>query len=262
MSEGLIFDRVGVQFGSRIVLSDVEAQFAPGQIIGLVGPNGCGKSSLLGAVAGLLSHRGEITFNGRGVDAQNLGYMPQHSQIRASLSVLEVVLLGRHEQLGWRVSADVLEAAYGILGSFGIEDLASRPIHALSGGQQQLVLLAQRLLRAPRLLLLDEATSALDLAHQLRVFEILRAYVERSGALVMIAIHDLNLAARHADGIMLLRNGGLAGSGRFDDVVTPQVLRSVYGVEAEVLTSCRTGSVIVPLARVREGSVAPIRLSP
>lgn len=260
MSDGLVFDRVGVQFGNHIVLRDVQTQFSPGQIIGLVGPNGCGKSSLLGAVAGLVSHRGEITFDGGSVDPRHLGYMPQHGQIRASLSVLEVVLLGRHEQLGWRVSAAALEAAYEVLGSFGIADLAPRPIHALSGGQQQLVLLAQRLLRAPRLLLLDESTSALDLAHQLRVFEILRAYVERTGALVMIAIHDLNLAARHTDGIMLLRKGGLAGSGRFDDVVTPQVLRSVYGVEAEVLTSSKTGSVIVPLARVREVSVAHLGL--
>jgi iron complex transport system ATP-binding protein len=260
VSEGLIFDRVGVQFGNRIVLKDVQTQFAPAQIIGVVGPNGSGKSSLLGAVAGLVPHCGSITFDGCGVDPRMLGYMPQHGQIRASLSVLEVVVLGRHERLGWRVSADVLEGAYNILGAFGIADLASRPIDALSGGQQQLVLLAQRLLREPRLLLLDEATSALDLAHQLRVFEILRSYVTRTGALVVIAIHDLNLAARHTDGVMLLRKGGLAGAGRFDDVVTPQVLRTVYGVEAEFLSSGCTGSVIVPLARVREASMGAMSL--
>ncbi|MUO85270.1 ABC transporter ATP-binding protein [Agrobacterium vitis] len=255
MSEGLIFDRVGVQFGSRVVLKDVQTQFAPAQIIGLVGPNGSGKSSLLGAVAGLVSYCGEITFDGCGVEPQVLGYMPQHGQIRASLSVLEVVLLGRHERLGWRVSAAILERAYNILGSFGIANLASRPIHALSGGQQQLVLLAQRLLREPRLLLLDEATSALDLAHQLRVLELLRSYVVRTGALVVIAIHDLNLAARHADGVMLLHKGELAGAGRFDDVVTQQVLRTVYGVEAEFFSSGATGSFIVPVARVREASI-------
>ena len=249
MSECLIFDRVGVQFGNRMVLRDVHTQFAAGQIIGLIGPNGSGKSSLLSAVAGLISHGGEITFNGADVDPRMLGYMPQHGQIRASLSVLEVVLLGRHERLGWRVSAEVLEGAYKILGSFGIADLAPRPIHSLSGGQQQLVLLAQRLLREPRLLLLDEATSALDLAHQLRVFEILRSYVVRTGALVVIAVHDLNLASRHTDGVMLLCKGGLAGAGRFDDVVTPQALHSVYGVEAEFFSSGKTGSVIVPVAR-------------
>ncbi|MCC8934802.1 ABC transporter ATP-binding protein [Rhizobium sp. 'Codium 1'] len=254
MSEGLVFDRVGVQFGDRVVLKDVATQFSPAQIIGLVGPNGSGKSSLLGAVAGLVPHFGGITFDGCRVDPRMLGYMPQHGQIRASLSVLEVVLLGQHERLGWRVNAEIQEGAYDILRSFGIADLASRPIHALSGGQQQLVLLAQRLLRAPRLLLLDEATSALDLAHQLRVFEILRSYVTRTGALVVIAIHDLNLAARHTDGVMLLRKGGLAGAGCFDDVVTQQVLRTVYGVEAEFLSSGATGSVIVPVARVREAS--------
>ncbi len=249
MTDGLVFNQVGVRFGHQTIFRDVHADFGPGQIVGLVGPNGCGKSSLLGAVAGLIGHQGAISFGGRRIDPRLIGYMPQNSQLRARLSVLEVVLLGRHEKLGWRVGRDVLDEANRILASFGLADLASRPINALSGGQQQLVLLAQRLLRSPRLLLLDEATSALDLCHQLRVFEILRDYVEETGALVMIAIHDLNLAARHTDSVMLMRRGGLAGAGRFEDVVNAEVLRTVYGVEAEFLACGSAIPVIVPTGR-------------
>ncbi|GEO85861.1 MULTISPECIES: ABC transporter ATP-binding protein [Alphaproteobacteria] len=248
MSDGLVLDKVSIRFGRHVVMQGVDLRFGAGQVVGLVGPNGAGKSTLLGAVAGLVAHRGRITFNGQAIDPRAVGYMPQHAQVRAQLSVLEVVLLGRHERLGWRVDQEALAAAGRILASFGIADLASRAIHTLSGGQQQLVLLAQRLLREPRLLLLDEATSALDLAHQMQVFALLRVYVARTGALVMIAIHDLNLAARHADSVALLTRGGLAGAGRFDDVVTPAALRTVYGVEAEFLTCSAARPVILPIA--------------
>lgn len=250
MSQALVLDDVSIRFGRHAVLKDVHSTIASGQIVGLVGPNGTGKSSLLGAIAGMVRHEGDIRFAGRPVDPRGVGYMPQHAQVRAQLSVLEVVLLGRHECLGWRVDPALLAAATDILATFGIDGLASRPIHTLSGGQQQMVLLAQRLLREPGLLLLDEATSALDLAHQMRVFDLLKAYVRRTGALVLIAIHDLNLAARHTDSILMLRRGGLAGTGRFDDVVTPSALRSVYGVEAEFV-ACRTaGTVVLPVSAV------------
>ncbi len=250
MNDALILDDVSIRLGRQVILEGINARLVSGQIVGLVGPNGTGKSSLLGAITGMIPHKGEITFAGRGIDLRGVGYMPQHAAVRAQLSVLEVVLLGRHEGLGWRIDPGLLAAATDILAGFGIAELAPRPIHTLSGGQQQLVLLAQRMLREPRLLLLDEATSALDLAHQMKVFDLLKAYVRRTGALVMIAIHDLNLAARHADSVLMLRRGGLAGSGRFGDVVTPSALRSVYGVEAEFVTGPTSGTVVLPVCAV------------
>ncbi len=248
MTERLTLANVFVRRGGARILHNVNASLQPGQIVGLVGPNGAGKSTLLNAIAGLAPYDGAIDWGGRRVEIVEIGFMPQHCQVRAELSVLEVVLLGRHERLGFRVGNALLRSAVDMLRSFGIDNLAERAIHTLSGGQQQLVLLAQRLLREPKLLLLDEATSALDIRHQMRVFDLLTDYVARTGALVLIAIHDLNLAARHSDSVLLLDAGRLEGMGSFEEIVTPAALRRVYGIEAEVL-SCRNGRpVVVPHA--------------
>lgn len=248
MKKQLRLDNVTALRGKTRILSGITTTIAAGQIIGLVGPNGAGKSTLLNAIAGLVPHGGAITWKGRDIDLRDIGFMPQQYQVRAELSVLEVVLLGLHHRLGWQIGADSLNAAAGILRSFGIADLAGHRMQTLSGGQQQLVLLAQRLLREPELLLLDEATSALDIRHQMHVLRQLRAYVERTGALVLIAIHDLNLAARHSDAVLLLDAGKIAGQGDFDHAITPQALRSVYGIEAEFLASSSGPPLIVPLS--------------
>ncbi|SMD19309.1 ABC transporter ATP-binding protein [Rhizobium sp. RU36D] len=254
MTGTLSLKNVSVTRNRRRILDNINCSLTAGQIVGVIGPNGAGKSTLLGAIAGIVACDGLIRFAGAPIHHAELGFMPQQSQVAADLTVIEVVLLGRHERLGWRVAPDVLEAAGAILAEFGLVDLAPRKIRTLSGGQQQLVMLAQRLLREPRLLLLDEATSALDLAHQMRVFDLLRRYVTRTGALVLFAIHDLNLAGRHADSIMMLGQGGLVGAGAFEAVMTPTTLRDIYGVEAEFLT-CRQGRpVILPLSTIEQHS--------
>lgn len=254
MTDRLTLENLSVTRNRRRILDKIDCSLAAGQIIGVIGPNGAGKSTLLGAIAGTVSHDGIIRFADAPIDHAKLGFMPQQAHVAADLTVMEVVLLGRHERLGWRVASDVLEAAGVILSDFGLADLAVRKIRTLSGGQQQLVMLAQRLLREPRLLLLDEATSALDLAHQMRVFDLLRRYVMRTGALVLFAIHDLNLAARHTDGVLLLGQGGLVGAGPFETIMTPATLRNIYGVEAEFLT-CRKGRpVILPLSAIQQHS--------
>jgi iron complex transport system ATP-binding protein len=254
MTTTLALDNVHVAYRGRPVLTDVSCSLKQGQIVGVVGPNGAGKSTFLSTIAGTQPFAGAIRFDGKNIDRSFVGYMPQHAQVRVDLTVMEVVLLGRHDRLGWRVDPDVLAAAARILADFDLVHLAHRPISTLSGGQGQLVMLAQRLLREPKLLLLDEATSALDLAHQMRVFALLRAYVLRTGALVLFAIHDLNLAARHTDSILLLGHGGLVGVGSFETVVTPSSLRDVYGIEAEFL-QCRNGRpVILPLSAIQHPS--------
>ncbi|MCF1449151.1 ABC transporter ATP-binding protein [Agrobacterium vitis] len=248
MTARLVLRDVSVQHGRTTIVSGVSTSIAAGQIVGLIGPNGAGKSTLLNAIAGQVPAKGKVLWNGKPVGARDIGFMPQQCQVRADLSVLEVILLGRHEQLGWQIASDMLAAASRILAFFGISDLATRSMLTLSGGQQQLVLLAQRLLREPQLLLLDEATSALDVRHQMHVLKRLRDYVERTGALVVIAVHDLNLAARHSDTVMLMNGGRLIGHGAFDTVITPDILRSVYGIEAEFIPSQSGIPVILPLS--------------
>lgn len=238
---------VSVVRGKATILKDISGRLEPGQIVGLIGPNGTGKSTLVNAIASLYPFRGSIQWQGRPVRLGEIGYMPQQCHVRANISVTETVLLGRHEGLGWRVDSGMVDEAIAVLDEFGIGHLHNRSMNTLSGGQQQLVLLAQRLLREPKLLLLDEATSALDVRHQMQVFDRLRQYVDRTGALVVIAIHDLNLAARHTDTIMLLNGGYVAGLGPFCDVVCADALRTVYGIEAELLRSDTGQTVVLPL---------------
>lgn len=259
MTGHLHLENVNVLYGRTAILSGVTASIAARQIVGLVGPNGAGKSTLLNAIAGLVPYGGAITWSGKRIDIREIGFMPQHCQIGAELTALEVVLLGRHERLGWRVDDDTLNAAARTLQSLGITDLAGRGMQTLSGGQQQLVLLAQRLLQEPKLLLLDEATSALDIRHQMRVLGLLRDYVVRTGALVVISIHDLNLAARHSDTVLLLDAGKIAGLGVFETAVTPETLRTVYGIEAEFIASRSGTPFIVPLSSCDQVSLKGTR---
>ena len=248
--QSLVLANVAVRRGRSAIVKDISARLSPGQLVGVIGPNGAGKSTLLAAIAGHLAYSGGIRWKGAAVNPAALGYMPQASRTRAALSVLETVLLGGHERLGWRVRDADLAPAEAVLATLGLGDLANRAINTLSGGQQQLVMLAQRLVRRPDLLILDEPTSALDLRHQMAVLEHLKGYLRDSGALVLIAIHDLNLAARYADSLLMLGEGRLVACGPCSNVLSAEVLRETYGIEVEMLRSADGQPIIVPLAAV------------
>lgn len=243
----LRLQNVCVRRGKASILNDIACELPQGQIVGVVGPNGTGKSTLINAIAGLISYEGHISWKEQPIDIKQVGFMPQHCQVRADLTVIETVLLGMHEHLGMRISSSLLDQAIVILEDFKIAHLHARSMQNLSGGQQQLVILAQRLVRQPSLLLLDEATSALDIRHQMQVFDRLRDYVERTKALVVIAIHDLNLAARHADTVVLLRGGRIVGNGAFTSVISEQTLRHVYGIESEIIQSSSGRTAVLPI---------------
>lgn len=249
MTNGLALNNVTVSFGRSTIVKNISLEADRGQIVALIGPNGTGKSTLLGAIAGHFPFKGQVEWAGKAVDTKTLGFMPQYCGVQSGLSVLEVLLLGRHERLGWRVSESDLSEATEMLRSFGLSHLAKRGMNTLSGGQQQLVLLAQRLIRKPELLILDEATSALDLRHQMNVLDRLTDYVSQTGALVVMAIHDLNLAARYAQSLALLEKGNLVAFGAHHAVLNEHNIRNTYRIEAEVLSSGGF-PVIVPLGAI------------
>ena len=210
-SVGVEVHGLSISYDARPVLSDVSLTLAAGAVTALVGPNGAGKSTLLRAISGLQTAEGAVTINGRNVDpAARLGevaYMPQDTSAASSLTVLEVVLLGR-----------------------------LRTLDAISGGQWQLVYLAQALFRRPKVLLLDEPTAALDLRHQLVVLHVVREAARQDGIVVAIAMHDLSLAARFAHSFVVLSRGGVEATGAGADVLTKDRLARVYGIEAEVIS--------------------------
>lgn len=246
----LILDNICVQYGRRTVVQNIslEAQF--GRVLALVGPNGSGKTSLIKAVAGLIPFGGRIAFAGSMGRPDALGYMPQDQQGPLALSVVEVVLLGRLERLHMRVRDEDLDAVRGVLQRLGIGHLAGRDLGELSGGQRQLVYLAQALVSEPRVLLLDEPISALDINHQLEVLELVAAMTRERQLCTVMVLHDLQATARYADDVVLLSGGSVLASGTPEEVLTQESMRRVFGVDMEVLTTSSGRRVLVPLALV------------
>lgn len=250
MEQGLLAEGISVRFGARPVLSGLDLPLLrPGEVTVLAGPNAAGKSTLLRAIAQLQAHTGRVVLDGQDLArmpaqarARRVGFMPQTLPGASSLVALESVIaaLRAGATVGAR-QAD--QMAMAVMEKLGIAALALEPLSALSGGQRQMVSLAQAIVRDPRLLLLDEPTSALDLARQVRLLSELRR-LAGEGRIVVAVLHDLALAAQWADRIVLLHGGKTLAEGRPEAVLTPQLLAQVYGVEARV-ERCSRGRIMV-----------------
>lgn len=230
------------------VLSPASFTLAPGSMTAVVGPNGAGKSTLLRAIAGLSAETVTVRRGRETLPRRAIGFLPQAFAVTSTLSVTDCILLGRREDLGWRVPHAALEEARGLLRRFGLGDLADRPMCSLSGGQQQRVLLVQRLFRNPALLLLDEPTSALDLHHQLSALSMIRSHARESGMAVIVALHDLTLAARFCDRVLVLAGGAVVRNDRPAAAFTGRLIEDHWQVTPEFLTARDGGLVVVPHA--------------
>lgn len=240
----LTVDGLSVRYGATPAIAAVDLVADPGQVLAVIGPNGSGKSSLVKAIAGLVKHEGVVAFDGSPIRPERIGYMPQDIGARAALTVLEAVLLGRLGRLGLRVRPEDLAAVEAVLGELDLMPLASRYLGELSGGQRQLVFLAQALASEPALLLLDEPISALDIRHQLEVMEIVLRMTRARSLTTLVILHDLNIAARFADAVMVMRQGRVVCCGKPDDVIELEMVASVFGVQA-ALSSAPDGRLIV-----------------
>lgn len=227
-------------YHAQDVLHGITMQAGP-MLTAVIGPNAAGKSTLIKCLAGILRPRGNIILDGTPVQqlkraelAEMIGYLPQDGGTRAVLTVFEVVLLGRLTSLSWRVSEDDLAMTLAVLEELGIDDLASRPLNELSGGQQQMVSIAQVLVRNPKILLMDEPTNNLDLHHQLDMFDLIREISLEKQLTTIMALHNLNHAARYADYIVVLNQGTLYDAGPPSAVLTAEMIRTVYQVNATV----------------------------
>lgn len=234
-------------YGRQRVIEDLGfAPAARGEITAVIGPNASGKSTLFRCIAGLVRHRcHEMVLNGEDLSplparerVRRVCYVPQHLPIRAILTVFEVVLLARRQgRRRWNTDPADVAATEAALAELGIDDLGGRDVQHLSGGQQQLVAIAQALVRNPGLVLLDEPTSALDLRRQLEVMELVRRMTRARDMVTIVALHDLNLAARYADRILLLREGRIATEGPPGQVLASAALGAVYGVDVALVAT-------------------------
>lgn len=253
----LTVDRVCFTHGANRTLQDVSFAVDDGELVSIIGPNGSGKSTLLRCIggmyrpsAGVVGIEGKpLAAYGRRELARQIGYVPQSSREEQPFTVLDTVLMGRKPYMRWSVGKGDIAVAERILADLDLLPLASRYLNELSGGQKQKVLVARALAQQPKLLLLDEPTSALDIRHQLDLLDLLARLAKSRHCAVVLVIHELSLAARFSDRLVLLQNGRVHACGTVDEVMTAETLRNVYEVEVKT-TRDEHGLHIVPF-RIR-----------
>jgi iron complex transport system ATP-binding protein len=247
-------------YASRTILNKITMELRPSEMLGIIGPNGSGKSTLIQCIDGLLKPKmGSILLDGSDIKyisrkdmAKKMGYVPQTtSRSFFPSTVLDAVLMGRRPHLGWRSSDKDVRDVIEVLRLIGIEDLAMSDINELSGGQQQKVLIARAIAQEPSVLLLDEPTSNLDIKHQLEVTEIIREKVIERNISAIMAVHDLNLASKYTDRIIMMKDGKIFDMGTPKSVLTAENIRSVYGVVAEVINNNGGSPHIIPVRSLR-----------
>jgi iron complex transport system ATP-binding protein len=249
---------VAFSYASLPVLERVSLEVGPKEMVAVLGPNGAGKSTLLKCIDRILTPRhGTILLDGEDVAAlsrlelaKRIGYIPQSVSHTFSVTVFDAVLMGRRPYISWHSSEEDMEKVLKTLQMLHIEDLAMRDINEMSGGQMQQVFIARALVQEPDVLLLDEPTSNLDIRHQLEVMHTIKSIVRKKGISAIMALHDLNLAARYADKIILMNGGGIVAVGDPATVITPSNIQLVFKVEADVYQ--KEGKLhVVPLRAIR-----------
>ncbi len=256
-----------LQYGTRTVIDDLNLSVAGGRITSLIGANGCGKSTLLRALSRLLSPQGgQVLLDGGDLHrlparevARKLSILPQGPVAPEGLTVEQLAWFGRHPHqglLGARTDHDRERVGWA-LAQTGMTAFASRPLDALSGGQRQRAWIAMSLAQDTPVLLLDEPTTYLDLSHQLEVLHIVQRLNREQGKTIVMVLHDLNQAVRYSDELVAVEGGRVYAQGDPATLMTPDLLRDVFGLKAHILPDPDTGRPhLIPyaLARKKEGS--------
>ena len=241
---------IKISYGKNNIIKNIKAEFYGGNVVSLIGPNGTGKTTLLKAIAHLIKYEGDIGVIGEtGYKnfRDSFTYVPQMSVNNINLTVFEIVLLGRVRDLTWKIEKIHLNAVAEILDELNLSHLSYSKFSSLSGGQKQMVIMAQAMVSKPKILLLDEPTSALDLKHQLQIMETAKKYTKKTGSITVIVLHDIALAARYSDEILLLHDGYSIQQGIPEEVLKEELLEDIYGVELDISKSSRGFISITPI---------------
>jgi iron complex transport system ATP-binding protein len=257
---GLSARQVRLGYHGTTVVAGLSLEIPAGRITAVVGPNACGKSTLLKALARLLAPTaGAVYLDGSDIHrlptrrvATRVGILPQDASAPDGITVVDLVGRGRYPHQSWRRSwspadeAAVIEA----MTATGTLDLAARPVDELSGGQRQRAWIAMALAQQTPILLLDEPTTYLDLAHQIEVLDLIMDLNQRDGRTVVLVLHDLNHAARYADHLVAMHRGVIAAEGPPADVLTEQLVTQVYGIPVRIVPDPVAGTpMVVPIGR-------------
>lgn len=231
-------------YESVMALDDVSFEVNRGEVLGIIGPNGSGKTTLLRCINRALDpERGTILIDAKDIlkldrkeIAKEIGVVPQNSTIHFPFTVLDIVLMGRTPHLG-RLNGEStkdLRIARNAMKITNTLHLAERSIDEISGGEKQRIIIARALTQEPRILLLDEPTLHLDINHQLEILELVNDLAKKKGIIVVLVSHDLNLAGRYCNRLVLLNEGSIFSMGRPEEVLTRKNISDVYNIEVEI----------------------------
>ncbi|HSK23013.1 MAG TPA: ABC transporter ATP-binding protein [Egicoccus sp.] len=256
----LTADAVRIGYGGRHVIDGLDLTIPDGRITAIVGPNACGKSTLLRGLARLLPlSGGRVTLGGRDIArmpsrevARIVGVLPQTCTAPDGVRVADLVARGRYPHQGWfgRHDSDDDRIVAEALAATGVSDLADRRLEELSGGQGQRVWIAMVLAQQTDIVLLDEPTTFLDVTHQVELLDLLTQRNREAGTTVVMVLHELNLAARYADHLVVMHGGRIVAEGDPGTVLTERIVHEAFGLEARVVDDPVSGSpLIVPVGR-------------
>jgi len=246
-------------YGSSRILDDISLAVENSEMVSLIGPNGSGKTTLLKCIDGILKPKGSVLLNGgkdlrtmsRRETARLIGYVPQSSASMMGTKAFDVVLMGRKPHIGWQLGNEDMNKVIEVMKLLQVDRFALKDFNELSGGQKQRILIARALAQEPGVLLLDEPTASLDLKHQMGVLEAVRLLVKETDVSAIMAIHDLNLAARFSDRLVMLKDGKVHAVGSPRELLTQENIRTVFEVEAEVMGG-KNCPYVVPLSSLHE----------
>ncbi|MEK5145903.1 ABC transporter ATP-binding protein [Psychrobacillus sp. FSL K6-4615] len=246
----LYTDDLSIGYGEQLIVKDLSVQIPNQKITTIIGPNGCGKSTLLKAITRIISHQsGTVVLDGKNVFKENtkvlakkMAILPQTPESASGLTVGELVSYGRFPyQTGFgRLSQKDYEVIDWAMKVTNTNTFKYLPVDSLSGGQRQRVWIAMALAQETEIIFLDEPTTYLDMAHQLEVLELLQRLNKEEKRTIVMVLHDLNQAARFADYIVALKDGQIVKAGPCEEVITKEVLRGVFNIDAEIGIDPRT----------------------
>ncbi len=233
-------------YGHKVVVTDMTFQVMPGEMVGIVGPNGCGKSTIIKALSHVISPRsGKILLDGKDISriprrdlARLVGVVPQMSLLPSAFTAFEIVLMGRNPHLGLLQyeGPEELATAWQAMERTSTQHLAERRVSELSGGEIQGIVITRVLVQEAKAILLDEPTANLDIGRQVEILGLIKSMCRENNLTVLAALHDLNLAAQYCDRLLLINNGRIHAEGTPKEVITPRNIKEVYGTEGCVYT--------------------------
>ncbi len=255
----LRIDNLNFSYGREPILNDISFQAEEGCITSVIGPNGAGKTTMLLCVSRLMPFVGKISLNEMSLDSLQrekftslLSYLSQDTSCSAELNVYEVILLGLVNKLSFRVAAEDHKKVESVMGLLGITEFANRQITELSGGQRQLVFIAQTLVKEPKILILDEPTSALDLNRQFKLMNLIKRITTERNLITLVTLHHLDIAAKYSGRVITLDKGRVYCAGPPEETFTEEMFRCVFGIETEIYRDSKGNLHVIAMQDIHE----------